>query len=228
MSSIRLLTVLALAFLSPVAMAKGPLWYAGIAAGEATTDRDLVTNRESTLTNATGIATDFDARDAAWKIFGGYRFNDWLGVEAGYVDLGRHSMLTTMQGGDPPLPASIFIERRLSGFGADLLASAALGGNFALLGRLGVLRSRLRATARLEGNIGFSNGTTDERTRSASSDEVLLRYGAGAEWWPRANLGLRLEWERYANVGKAFAIGGSGTTGEADTDLFSLGVVFRF
>jgi hypothetical protein len=39
---------------------------------------------------------------------------------------------------------------------------------------------------------------------------------------------MRLEWERYAKVGKAFEIGGSGTTGEADTDTLMVGVVFRF
>lgn len=227
MFSTRLPAALALALLSPFAMAKSP-WYAGVAAGEATTSRDLVANRESTLTNAAGIATDFDAKDSAWKVFAGYRFKDWLGVEASYVDLGRHSMLTTLQGGEPPLPASIFVGRKLSGLGADLLASVPLGTNASVFGRLGVMRSRLRAEARLEGNIAFSNGDPNERARTRSSDEVLVRYGAGAQWWVRENLGLRLEWERYADVGKPFAIGGSGTTGEADTDVFSLGVAFRF
>jgi opacity protein-like surface antigen len=42
------------------------------------------------------------------------------------------------------------------------------------------------------------------------------------------DVALRLEWERYANVGKAFAVGGSGTTGEADTDTWMLGVSLRF
>jgi hypothetical protein len=31
---------------------------------------------------------DFDADDFGYKVFGGFRFLDWLGVEAGYVDLG--------------------------------------------------------------------------------------------------------------------------------------------
>ena len=42
------------------------------------------------------------------------------------------------------------------------------------------------------------------------------------------SLGVRAEWERYQKVGKPFEIGGTGTTGEADTDFYSVSLVYRF
>ncbi len=204
-------------------------WYAGLSGGETKTDSELVFNRESTITNASGLRTAFDAKDGAWKAFAGLRFNRVLALEAAYADLGSHRMVTTMQGGDPPLPAAIAIERRISGYGVDLVATPPLGWTRAsLFGRIGAFRSRLEASADLAGNIVFTGGDPEERSRKATRSETVAKFGVGGEWWLHRRAAVRLEWERYVGLGKPFAIGGSGTTGEADTDVFSLGVVVRF
>ena len=221
-----LLAVLALASLPAFGQSQ---WYAGISGGQAKTDRELVFNRESTITNAADLRTDFDAKDSAWKAFAGFRFNSVIAVEVAYADLGSHRTFTTMQGGDPPFPASIAIDRSISGYGVDLVATAPLGfERFNLFARLGAVRTRLAAAATLDGNIVFTNGNPDERTRTTTHRETVMKYGIGAEWMVTRDIGARLEWERYSEVGKAFAIGGSGTTGEADTEVFSLGVLWRF
>jgi opacity protein-like surface antigen len=216
------------------ALAAGPAaaqvsWYAGIAGGQAKTDRELVANRESTITNATGISTAFDAKDTAWKAFAGLRLNPVIALELAYADLGEHRLVTRMQGGDPPFPASIAIDRRISGYGLDLVATPPLGwSRVDLFARIGVFRSRLEAKAALEGNIVFTSGDPEERVRNTTRDETVLKFGLGAECRLARNVGLRLEWERYAAVGKPFVVGGSGTTGEADTDVVSLGLTMRF
>jgi len=56
----------------------------------------------------------------------------------------------------------------------------------------------------------------------------VLHYGAGGEWRFHPQVALRVEWERFTNIGKKFEIGGTGTTGEADTDLYSVGLAYRF
>lgn len=204
-------------------------WYAGISGGQAKTDGELVANREGTITDATDLRTDFDARDTAWKGFFGLRLNPVVALELGYADLGRHRTHTTMQGGQPPLPAAISIERRISGYGIDLVATPPLGWTkVSLFGRIGAFRSRLGARASLEGNIVFTGGGVDERERTTTRQETVLKTGVGGEWWFRPDAALRLEWERYHEVGKPFAVGGSGTTGEADTDVVALGVLMRF
>ena len=220
----------ALAALVAPAFAEPPRWYAGISGGQSRTSDELVRNRESTLVNVvtSSVRSDFDSTDNAWKVFGGLRFSDMLAVEIDYANLGRHHLTTSFVGGDPVLPGSITIGRRISGFGADAVLSAPLGERFAVFGRVGAFRSKLEADATLEGSVVFTNGAPGDRQRSVTQNETVAKFGIGGDWWFTRNAALRLEWERYHNIGKAFAIGGSGTTGEADTDVVSLGVMVRF
>jgi opacity protein-like surface antigen len=103
-----------------------------------------------------------------------------------------------------------------------------LNPRFSVYGRVGAFRSKLKASAALDGNIVFTNGDPSERSRTTTHDETVLRYGIGAAWEMWRNGSLQIEWERYNKVGKAFEIGGSGTTGEADTDAVWIGVTQRF
>jgi opacity protein-like surface antigen len=203
-------------------------WYATASTGRSQTSRDLVANRESTLVDATGVHTEFDAKDSAWKIGAGYRFNPVLAIEVNYADLGRHSTFTTMLAGAPAAFASIAIERKVTGFGADLVVSAPVAERFSIYGRVGAFRTNLEASAQLGGNIVFTNGATEDTRRSVTQHETVLRYGVGAAWQLWRNGALHIEWERYSDIGKAFAIGGSGTTGEADTNVAWIGVTQRF
>lgn len=210
------------------AAAQPPGFYGTLSGGQSRTSRDLVHNRESTIVNATNLQTEFDAKDNAWKIGGGYRFNPILAIEVNYADLGRHSTVTTMLAGDPAAFASMAIDRKITGFGGDVVLSAPLAPRFSLYGRAGAFRSKLEAGAQLAGNIVFTNGPSDETRRTATRNETVLRYGVGAAWELWRNGALHIEWERYARIGKAFAIGGSGTTGEADTDAAWIGITQRF
>ena len=219
----------ALASLALPAAAQYPRWYAGSAGGQSQTSDDLVSNRESTVVNAVPgtIQSDFDSKGNAWKAFGGFRFNDMIAIEINYADLGRHHLTTSFVGGDPAFPGSISITRKISGFGADAVFSVPFGERFALFGRVGAFRSRLEADAVLDGSVVFTNAP-GERQRSVAQNETVAKFGVGGDWWFRPNAALRLEWERYQKIGKAFAVGGSGTTGEADTDSVTLGVMMRF
>jgi opacity protein-like surface antigen len=223
----------ALLALSTAAAAQSPFvpaprpWYAGAALGQAKTSRELVTNRESTITQAQDISTAFDAKDTAWKAFAGWQATPWLALEVNYADLGRHSTDTTFLGGDAPAPAQVVIQREIKGFGADVVLSAPVWNTFSVFGRVGLFRAEIDASAQLAGNVVFNNGN-GETYRSTSQTENVTRFGVGAEAAIGPNAAVRLEWERYSNVGKKFAVGATGTTGEADTDTVTLGVLYRF
>ena len=203
-------------------------WYAGLAAGQSRTADELVQNREGTITLASDVHTAFDATGSAWKVFGGYRVNPYLALEATYADLGRDTMATAFLGGDPAQPAAIRTTRKVAGFGADVLVGAPLGPRATLYARLGAFRSRLEAGAELSGNVVFNPGDPSERARSTTRTETVAHYGIGGEWSLTRDVALRLDWERYAKVGKAFQVGGTGTTGEADMDAWLVGVALRF
>jgi OOP family OmpA-OmpF porin len=211
----------------PVTATAGP-WYVGLGLGQSSTSTDLVTNRESTIINATDISSDFDRNDTAWKAFAGWRLHRNFAVEANYTDLGKTKLVTNMSGGGVA-PASITLDRKLDGYGVDGLVIAPFEPQrLALFARAGAFRARLREDATLGGNIVFTNGDPEDRMRHASQNETVFHWGVGADWDFMPNLALRLEWERFSKVGKAFAVGGSGTTGEADTDAWMLNLMYRF
>lgn len=203
-------------------------WYLGIAAGESRTDSELVRNRESTITLATDLSTDFDDRDSAWKATLGYRVSSWLALELNYADLGKHTTFTSFLGGDAPAPAAIALDREIKAYGIDAVFIAPVGEAFEVFGRVGAARTTLDARQELFGNVVFTGGDPNERVRTASVDETIARYGVGGQWRFGRNMALRVEWERYSSIGKAFRIGGEGTTGEADTDMYTVGVNFHF
>ncbi len=204
-------------------------WYLGFNAGQAQTDNQLVTNRESTITGVVpgSLSTRFDDKDSAWKGLVGYRLTDWLAIEASYADLGDHSTDTTFRGGDPAAAGRVIIRRQVKGFGLDAVLSAPVAGLFTVFGRVGGFRAELDASAEVGGNVIFTGGN-GETIRSTSQKETVTRFGAGFEVPIARNISARLEWERYSNVGKRFEVGGSGTTGEADMDVLSVGVIARF
>jgi opacity protein-like surface antigen len=215
-------------FALPAAAQTTP-WYLGGSLGVSRTSDDLVANRESTIVNGLLDAhTDFDARDTAFKLTGGYRFLPWLAVEVDYTDLGKHSLVSDLFGGNPPAAAQIFLERRIRGYGADAVFTMPVLADWRIMGRVGAFHADLKAKQALAGNIVFTNGDPSERERSTSISETVLRWGAGVEWDITHCSWLRLEWTRHEDIGKAFAVGGSGTTGEAATDSVLLGYYYRF
>lgn len=207
-----------------------PRWYAGAAIGDARMSRDIVTNRESTILNFQSVNSEVDLSDTGWKIFGGWRLNRYLGFELYYTDLGSHKVDTAIvAAGNPPTTSHFLLTHKISGFGADAVVSTPVFTNeFAVYGRVGAFASKLKADAQLSGNLFFTNGDSSETQRSAQHDETVLHYGFGGEWNFRRDMALRLEYERFSKIGKPFEVGGTDTTGQADTDLFSLGVLYRF
>ena len=203
-------------------------WYGGLYVGESRTSSDLVRTRESTVTLASDFQTDFDSRDLAYKATVGFRILPWLALEADYTDLGKHSLLTNFMGGDAPAPASIYLERRVRGFGLDAVASFPIARQWKGYGRVGAFEARLDARQALGGNVVFTGGDPNQRERSASQSETVLRWGLGTQFEITDCTWLRVEWTRHEKIGKAFRVGGTGTTGEADTDAVLVGLLYRF
>lgn len=77
---------------------------------------------------------------------------------------------------------------------------------FSIYGKLGVYRGETDASAP---GVSISESTTD------------LTFGIGARYDFTRNLGVRAEWQKYSDVG-------GGEIGEADVDVISVGVIFRF
>jgi OOP family OmpA-OmpF porin len=132
------------------------------------------------------------------KFIGGYRFNRNLGVEIGYTDLGE---ATESGGGITATAEASAMELVAVGF-------LPLNPNFSIIGKVGMYRGDVDVSAPGIGSVSESN--------------TGLTFGVGVQWDFTKNLGVRGEWQRYADVG------GDNIGGEFDVDVISVGVLWRF
>ncbi|NDP49373.1 MAG: outer membrane beta-barrel protein [Sulfuriferula multivorans] len=144
-------------------------------------------------------ATSCDDKDTGYKIYGGLEVNEFMSMEFGYVDLGK----TTYSGAKTG-------KRDTRGMSVQLVGTYALSPKFTLLGKggFGILHTEV------DGTVVASNSEADT--------DLEWSLGVGGQYNFTKNVGMRVEWERYFNVGDAT------TTGEADVDLITAGVIFKF
>jgi OOP family OmpA-OmpF porin len=114
--------------------------------------------------------------DTGYKLYGGYRFNQTFGVEAGVAWLGE---------ADTRLSGTI-VTTEPRAYYAAATASLPLSGSVALFGKLGVAHSRVK----------FSNFGAGGRTRSHNG--ALVGVGASYAFTP-AIAGV-LEYERFGKT----------------------------
>ena len=149
-----------------------------------------------------------DERALAWKAFGGYQFNRYVGIEAGYFDLGRFGFASTT------VPAGTLDGRiKLHGINLDLVGTLPITERFALLARVGAQHASAHDSFHGSGGVVVL-------TPNPSNSETNVKFGAGLQYAFTPNLMLRGEAERY-RVNDA--VGNHG-----DVNMYSVGLVFAF
>lgn len=161
--------------------------YAGLSVGQVETDLD------------DGLDDVFDGTDTAFKLVGGYRILDWVGVEVSYVDLGE----ITQRGNTPGLTRFRLEE---SGFTASGVLYWDIA-TFDLFAKAGLIVSQ----AHLRTDTFF--GAFDSSDNSAD-----LAYGVGAQA-RFGNLAVRLEYEHFDLDTSA---------GFDSPDMLSVGATWKF
>jgi OmpA-OmpF porin, OOP family len=141
-----------------------------------------------------------DDSDTAWKIYGGLEMNEYISMEVGYADLGTV---------DYSAPTG---SRETNGVLIQLVGTYALNPSFTLIGRGGMNILNTEVNGAIANTPVNNEGDTD----------VSWSLGLGAQYNFTKSLGLRAEWERY------FEVGDPDSTGEADIDLISAGLVYKF
>ena len=156
----------------------------------------------SDISCPTGVSCDDS--DTGWKIFGGLEVNEYISMEVGYIDLGEVTYSGTQSG-----------TREVNGMIMDLVGTYAINPSFVLSARGGM--NFLNAEV---------NGTiANTPTNNTGDTDLAWSFGLGAQYNLTPAVGLRLDWERFFEVGSSISNGG---TGEADIDLLSAGVVYKF
>lgn len=193
---------------TPLAMAQDAGWYAGgnIGQSKASIDDARITSGLLGSGLIAGPIND-DNRDRGFKLFGGYQYNQYFSVEAGYFDLGRFGFTTTTPTG------TLSGDIRLKGLNLDAVGSFPITEKFSAFGRIGV------AYARTQDHFG-GTGAVNVLDPNPSSRDTHLKVGLGVQYAFTDALSVRAEIERY-RVNDA--VGNKG-----DVDLASIGLVYRF
>jgi opacity protein-like surface antigen len=181
--------------------------FVGVSVGQGTVDGDLDEFNDVTI----DTPFNFDEDDTAYKVFGGYMFNEFVGVEVGYVDFGEPNANfsdVSLDGGEGT--ASGKLEGEFTGWTLALLGQFPLG-PVDVFGKIGMVSYDAEISA--SGTVSFG-GPTETFSDSFKDDGEELMYGAGV----KLNLGpvgIRLEYEIY-------------DVNDVDVELWSLGAQINF
>lgn len=188
------------------------------------------------------LGSTLDDSLTPWGVQVGYRFNKWVAAEVGYVDLGEYlyTMTGEISGGlgvtcTPPDcdPAAIItipldggFERATqltsTGITASVLGMLPLGPRFDLHARAGIYYADTRVTNRLRYIDAVDpEGVFNLLHRRVDASQTELIAGIGAAWNINANFALRVEYQKF------FDVGDDEKAGEADVDVLNVAVLFK-
>ena len=160
-----------------------------------------------------GGTSSLDDSDAALGLTLGYQVTENFAAELSYVDLGSLSYSATVTDGvtDADFDAKVSADGPTLAF----LGILPIGGQFSAYGRVGL--ALLDTEASVRASVA-GTAVSD----SASTTRSNMMYGVGGEYGFSDRFGVRIEWNRYADVGS------KDLTGEGDVDVFQAGFRFSF
>jgi OOP family OmpA-OmpF porin len=154
-----------------------------------------------------------DDNDIGWKVFAGYRFNQWFGVEGSYVDLGtfKYDYSGSYQG----LSGTGAVKYEAYSWNLAGVARYPFGNGFSVQAKAGAAFTNAKNEFSL--TIGPVNDSGSEKK---SNTNFLWGLGAGYDFTP--NLGMLLEYENFGEFGDA------DNTGRVKVDLWSASLLYKF
>ena len=166
---------------------------------------------------APDVSSKLDRWDSGWKIMVGWMPSRNVALEGGFAVLGTATYDAQLTGG------AAKSEFRAGGVVFDALGLLPVSDSLSLFAKVGGIAASVVTTQTVSPpgqntNPGPSGTTTSTTTTNAR----MLRpnFGAGAMLDLTRNISLRLEVERFSNVGNE-------TTGVSNIDMISLGLLLR-
>jgi len=189
-------------------------WYAGAGIGLSRADN------LGACSSSNGLSAGFSCSgnsSTGWRLFAGYEINRNLAVEGSYVDLGEfnQSAQGSATGAPPGNTATTRSTGKPIGLSVDAVATWLGNEQSGVIARVGILVWSL--DSRMATTFNGINTTTSHNTPTGAS----LDIGVGLKHDFDKNLGVRVELQRFLNVG-------DDTTGKAGIYLLSASLVYRF
>src|SRR5258708_3046063 len=186
-------------------------WYMGIGIGLSNAP-NAESCRDPSLGSTVGGCSNKDTSTGA-KLFGGYQFNQDWAAEVSYVNLGKFTILANGNISGTPTSGSKSAKPR--GISVDAVRTWPITPEFSVLGRIGVFRWTLDASASTSVSNFPPTGSRDKATGNS------LDFGIGVKYDINKNVDVRAELQRYQSIG-------NDTIGNPIVDLLSASFVYRF
>ncbi|HEX7012836.1 MAG TPA: outer membrane beta-barrel protein [Steroidobacteraceae bacterium] len=169
------------------------------------------------------VTSTLDDSDQGWGVQVGYRWNRYVAAELGYVNLGEalYEAQVTLDDGVGNT-AVIALDNRFqtTGFVASVLGMFPLTERFDVHARAGLFVADTRVRERAVSiEPDLPETFTSIQTRSDSKD---FFGGIGAAWNINDSYSVRVEYQRFLDVGEDEDIGE-----EVDVDFITLSILFR-
>lgn len=208
--ALRILTMaLGSMLLAPAFAQEAGQYYGGASVGKSRAKLDevgMAAYNAGPAISVTGVAVDDSA--TGYKVFGGYRMNPYLAIEAGLFSLGTFGFDASTL----PL-GSVHGESKYRGLNLDLVGTMPVTDKLSALLRAGVQRSWTRNSFSGTGAVIVPDSSP--RTRG-----VNYKVGAGLQYAMSPNVTLRAEVERY-RINDAM-------DRKANVNAYTVGLVFPF
>jgi OmpA-OmpF porin, OOP family len=184
--------------------------YFGLSAGVSKADISKSTYDVLIQENISG--STLDDSDTALGAQIGYRWGKYIAAELGYVDLGEAWYRADVAG----TTGRVSIRHVSSGPTLSVLGLLPITEKFDLYGKAGLFYSDLRIRVAAEDGNGQILASNEVKAHSKDA-----YAGIGAAWNISKKFAVRVEYQRFLDVGD------SDRTGESDVDLITVGVLFQ-
>ena len=144
-----------------------------------------------------------NTRTEGWKVYGGYQFNKYLGVEGGYVNLNDMTART----------GAVVTNLDTDAWTLGVVASYPVTEKFSVMGKIGA--AYMLADIKVKDFTPAPIFNTTEPSVRSGDDSYEPNYGVGVSYALLDNLSVRAEWERFDRK-------------EYDIDLMSAGLALKF
>lgn len=198
----------------PVTASFAEGFYFGLGGGISMPDLPSKAEHDRDFLGTVPAMTSMDDTGESWGVQVGYRFIPWVAAEVGYVDFGSALYEASITG-----TGEVFSVRyKSNGLTVSALGMVPITRRFDLHGRLGVIFSDTRVRQRIEDPF-----TGDFLSVEDDGSDRDFFAGIGGAWNINESYSLRLEYQRFLDVGEE----GQFRSGERDIDLLTFSVLFR-
>ena len=212
MKIIKLLRLISLAGLGSFVAASSfaqadNYYYGGLSVGQSRAKIDEARITAGLIGSGMSSATMVrDERSVGYRLFGGYQFNRYFGVEGGYFNLGDFGFTSTT------VPAGTLQGRiKLQGVNLDLVGTMPLTDKLSAIARIGAQYAKASDSFSGTGAVAVLNPNPSQRASN-------YKYGLGLQYAFSPSFLVRAEGERYRIND---AVGNRG-----DVNLYSVSLVF--